>query len=199
MPAGLIVVLLIAACGGTSGSPRPSPSLVELDFTPQPTATGTPSAPGSPSPSASPRASGAERPEGFDAAFCTMFAEARIAQELIVDIERALDEGATRDARGLARELRQVAQNATVLIDEIPTWDEAAEALLGVATLLDLGDRAAAEYDVYLAEDLRAALRRARGLRRDNGDAVPETNRALDALVEAGLACPDGPLTLESP
>jgi hypothetical protein len=128
-----------------------------------------------------------------------MFAEARIAQELLVDIERALDEDATRDARGLARELRRVAQDTTILIDEIPTWSDATEALLGVATLLDLGGQAAAEYDSYLGEESRAALRRARRLERDNADAVPGTNRALGDLADMGVECPDGPLVLETP
>lgn len=191
---GLIGAVLIAACGGPSTSPRPSPSLVELEFTPLPTSSGS-----SPGPSASVAPSGAARPDGWDAAFCAMFAEARVAQELLVDIERALDEGASRDARGLARELSQVAQSATVLIDEIPTWDDADDMLLDVAGLLDLGGQAAAEYDAYLSDDLRAALRRARSLGRENGQVVPTANAALEALASGGVECPDGPLVLESP
>jgi hypothetical protein len=190
----LIAALMAAACGGTTTSPRPSPSLVDLEFTPLPTTTSS-----SPSPSTSAVASDDGRPEGWEAAFCTMFAEARVAQELLVDIERALAEGDLRDARGLARELRQVAQNATVLIDEIPTWEDAGDVLLDIATLLDLGGQAAVEYDTYVGEDSRPALRRARGLGRENGQGVPATNTALEDLASAGVECPDGPLRLESP
>jgi hypothetical protein len=192
--AALVAALIAAACGGPTTSPRPSPSLIDLEFTPLPTTSAS-----SPSPSASAAPSGEARPDGWDAAFCAMFAEARIAQELLVDIERALDEGNVRDARGLARELRQVAQNATVLIDEIPAWDEAGDVLLDIATLLDLGGQAAVEYDTYLGEDSRPALRRARGLGRENGQAVPGTNAELEDLAAAGVECPDGPLGLESP
>lgn len=190
----LVALLLAAACGGPSTSPRPSPSLIDLEFTPLPTGTSS-----TPSPSPSAVASGEARPEGWDSAFCEMFAEARIAQELLVDIERALAEGAVRDARGLARELGQVAQGATLLIDDIPTWDGAGDALLDVATLLDLGGQAAAEYDTYLGEDSRPALRRARSLGRENGQGVPGANRALEDLAAAGVECPDGPLVLETP
>ncbi len=185
---------LLIACGGPTTSPRPSPSLVDLEFTPQPTTSLS-----SPGPSASTIASQTARPDGWDEAFCSMFTEARIAQELLVDIERALDEGDTRDARGLARELRQVAENATILIDEIPDWDESGDVLLDIATLLDLGGQAAAEYDAYLGEDLRPALRRARGLGRENAQAVPATNSGLEDLAAAGVECPGGPLILESP
>lgn len=128
-----------------------------------------------------------------------MFAEARIAQELLVDIERALAEDAQRDARGLARELGRVAQDAIVLMDDIPTWEDASEALLDIATLLDLGGQAATEYDTYFSEDSRPALRRARGLGRENGQGVPGANRALEDLAAAGVECPDGPLVLETP
>ena len=190
----LLCSALLSACGGPTTSPRPSPSLVDLEFTPRPTTSSS-----SPAPSTSAIASEVARPAGWDDAFCLMFAEARIAQELLVDIERALDEGDTRDARGLARELRQVAQNATVLIDEIPAWDEFGGVLLDIATLLDLGGQAAAEYDTYLGDDSRPALRRARGLGRENAQAVPATNSGLEDLAAAGVECPDGPLILESP
>ena len=185
---------VLIACSGPTNSPRPSPSLVDLEFTPRPTTSSS-----SPGPSASAIASEVARPDGWDEAFCLMFAEARIAQELLVDIERALDEGDARDARGLARELRQVAQNATVLIDGIPTWDESGDVLLDIATLLDLGFQAAAEYDTYLGDDSRPALRRARALGRENAQGVPGANSGLDDLAAAGAECPDGPLILESP
>ena len=186
--------VVMIACGGPTTSPRPSPSLIDLDFTPQPTTSLS-----SPGPSASTIASQVARPDGWDEAFCSMFTEARIAQELLVDIERALDEGDTRDARGLARELRQVAQDATVLIDEIPDWDGSADVLLDIATLLDLGGQAAAEYDTYLGDDSRPALRRARGLGRENAETVPGANSGLEDLTAAGVECPDGRLILESP
>ena len=64
---------------------------------------------------------------------------------------------------------------------------------------MDLGTRAGNEYHDYFANDRRAALRRARDLRRDDAAAVPAANDALQALAAVGLSCPGADLALESP
>jgi hypothetical protein len=185
---------LVAACTDATGTPRPSPSLIELDFTPQPTA--TVSATGSTSPSAPPSPAW---PEGWDVAFCAMLTDAVIAQELVVDIERAIDEEAMRDARGLARELSVTAAAASGAIGAIPAWDDDDELLGQIEALMALNVPMGEEYETYLRDDARGALRRARNLRRDNGQAVPEINTGLEALAGAGLSCVDAPMVLESP
>ena|SRR5687767_6240661 len=117
---GLVLVALLAsvtACDAPARSPRPSSSLVVLDFTPPPSATS--------SASASPGTSQGGWPLGWDASFCAVFAQAVDAQQLLVDVERALDEGANRDARLLADELIQSAGAATDAIAVLPDWSGA--------------------------------------------------------------------------
>jgi len=190
----LALLALVIACEGPVGSPRPSPSLIELEFTPRPSVAATVT------PSTGPTASRPPSwPAGWDTAFCATFAEVQVAQELLVDVERALDEDETRDARGLARELGTTAAAATALIASMPAWTDGATALTGMGTLMELGAGAAAEYETYFADDARAALRRARNLGRDNGRAVPAANAALDDLAAAGVSCPGTVLVLEAP
>jgi hypothetical protein len=189
------MVAFVVACEGATGSPRPSPSLVELDFTPQPTAS-VPSTSSSPVPSAT---RVANWPDGWDAAFCAMLTEAVIVQELVVDIERAMEEGDVRDARGLARDLTATAAAALALIEQVPEWQGGDQALTAITTLIDLGARMGPEYEQYLTDESRAALRRARNLRGDNRRAVPAANEELDSLILGGVACPDVALRLESP
>ncbi len=182
------------ACGGPTGTPRPSPSLVELDFTPQPTATVRESASSAPTASRAPT-----WPDGWDTAFCTMLTDAVIAQELVVDIERALDEEALRDARGLSRELTATAIAASTSMEDIPDWDDGEELLSDIAALMTLDALIGEEYETYLRDDSRGALRRARNLRRENQAAVPGINTELESLANAGLSCPGVTLQLESP
>jgi hypothetical protein len=193
--AGVVLACLglIAAatgCAAPVGTPRPSPSLIVLDFTPPPSAstattTATPIA--------------AVWPVGWDIDFCAMFNEAVIAQQLVVDIERALDEGNRHDARLLADELIATANNATELLVALPAWPEADETGTAIAALMDLATQTGNEYHDYFTNDKRAALRRARDLRRQDADQVPPTNEQLGALAELGLACPGTDLLLESP
>lgn len=191
---GLVLVALIAsvtACDAPARSPRPSPSLIVLDFTPPPSATS--------GVSASPGTSQGGWPIGWDATFCAMFVQAVDAQQLLVDVERALEEGADRDARLLADELIQSASAATDAIAGLPEWSGAAATVITVAGLMDLGERAGAEYHAWFANRKKAALRRARDLRSENGTQVPGANGGLADLADVGLTCQDVPLVLEAP
>lgn len=180
------------ACESSRATPRPSPSLVILQFTPRPSRSLTPS------PSALPSVT-ADWPIGWDVEFCQMFTDAVIAQQLVVDVERAMDEDNTHDARLLADELSAEAAHTTELLTALTPWPDAETASVGIAALMDLGGRAAAEYHTFFAEDKRAALRRARALRTENGAEVPGVNEELAALAEVGLSCPGNPLELEAP
>ena len=191
---GLVLVALVAgvaACDAPARSPRPSASLIVLDFTPPPSATN--------GASASPGTSQGGWPLGWDASFCAMFVQAVDAQQLLVDVERALDEGANRDARLLADELIQSASAATDAIAGLPDWSDGAATVIAIAGLMDLGERAGAEYHAWFANGRKAALRRARDLRSENGSQVTAANNGLADLADAGLACLDVPLILEAP
>ena len=137
-------------------------------------------------------------PVGWDNAFCAIFADAVVAQELVIDVERALEEEALRDARLLARDLRDTTAEATTLLAGLPDWEPGARATLEIATLIDLGGRAGAEYGAYFGEDLRA-LRRARNLRREIANQTPGANESLAGLAELGIICEGLPLVLERP
>ena len=192
---GLILLSLAAAllaCEGTgTRTPRPSPSLIILDFSPRPS--GTAGASVSPGPQQG------GWPVGWDASFCAMFAQALDAQQLLVDVERALDEGDNRDARLLADELIVSANGAADSIAALPQWSGAGATVIAIAGLMDLGERAGAEYHAWFANGRKAALRRARDLRIENGTLVPDVNTSLARLANSGLACQDLPLVLEAP
>jgi hypothetical protein len=128
-----------------------------------------------------------------------MLADAVISQELVVDIERALEEEALRDARGLSRELTATAIAASASMEDIPDWDDGADLLSDIAALMTLDALIGEEYETYLRDDSRGALRRARNLRRENEAAVPGINTELESLESAGLSCPGMTLQLESP
>ncbi|MEA2676759.1 MAG: hypothetical protein QOJ81_900 [Chloroflexota bacterium] len=128
-----------------------------------------------------------------------MFAGAVDAQQLLVDVERALDEGEDHDARLLADELITSASAAEGAIGAMPEWTGAMTTNIAIAGLMDLGVRAGTEYHAWFAEGKRAALRRARDLRTENGTQVPAANAGLADLADAGLACQDAPLVLEAP
>jgi hypothetical protein len=136
---------------------------------------------------------------GWLEAFCATVTEAIIVQELVVDVERAMEEGDVRDARGLARDLTATASGALALSQQVPEWQGGAQAVGAIATLADLGARMGPEYEQYLTDESRAALRRARNLRGDNRRAVPAANDELDSLTLGGVSCPGVELRLESP
>jgi hypothetical protein len=190
-----VLSLLLAGCGESNTSPQPSPSLITLSFSPIPTAT-PPSSATHASPSASVVAGW---PPGWDVDFCAMFDGAVTAQQLIVDVERAIDDGATRDAKGLARDLAQSAAQTTDLVAALPQWDPASDALSEINTLMDYGSRASAQYTKYFKSGVQADLKKARSLRRQDAAEVPTANQQLALLADAGLVCPKHDLQLESP
>jgi hypothetical protein len=128
-----------------------------------------------------------------------MFGEAVIAQQLIVDVQRALDEGSTRDAKGLAHELSDTATHAAQLLEALPAWAAGQAATVAIATLLNFGSRAGDAYSSYFAHGAASDLRQARNLRRQDGNSVPIANDELAQLAAAGLRCGDTALQLESP
>lgn len=192
----LLAVLLLpalAACDVPAGSPRPSPSLVELDFTPLPSAgqSGAPS--GAPGPTL------VSWPIGWDVAFCALMSDAVVAQELVIDVERALAEDAVSDAAGLANELTLIAAHGAEILPGVPAWEPATESLGQVEALLALDAQTGAEYVTYFADNKRAALKRARALASEIEVALPDANAALAGLAELGVSCPGTALQLELP
>jgi hypothetical protein len=186
-----LAIVVVGACDEPSSSARPSASLIEIDYSPPPT----------PGPGASGVASGEPTflaiPVGWDNAFCGVMADAVVAQELVIDIERALDEEAFRDARGLASDLRDVTQDASGLLADLPPWDPASAATQRIAAQIDLASKAGEQYGTAFAEQSSTALHRARSLRRDIARETPATNEALAGLAQLGIGC-EGPMQLET-
>ena len=185
------LALAVAACDEPRSSPRPSASLLDVEFTPRPTSTADLTGEPTDAPTF------VSLPVGWDGAFCAFFADAVVAQELVIDIERALEDGVVRDARGLARELREATADATTLLADLPDWDPGQQASLEVAALIDLGSRAGDAYGTYFADGSRQALRRARTLRREISKATPQANETLAELESLGIACAGLALQLE--
>ena len=190
----VVVALAAVACGEARTTIRPSQSLLEVEFTPRSSATiPTETAEPTPDPTF------VSIPVGWDDAFCGIMADTVDAQELVIDIELAIDDENFRDARGLARDLRNVTEDAIEILADLTEWDDGAAAVLELATLVDFGSRAGTEYGNYFAdpEANRPALRRARELRNQIKRATPAANEELAALEGLGIVC-DVPLRLES-
>ena len=186
----------VVACADARSTPRPSASLLEVEVTPRPTTTPGPAS----SEGATEQPTFIALPVGWDSGFCDLFAEVKVGNELVIDVERALAELNERDARLLARELRDTAAHAGVLVEAVPDWEPGQATVVELAALADLGGRAGEEYGLYLADtNNRNALRRARTLRRDMSTATQGANDELAALAEIGIECPDAPLQLEVP
>ncbi len=181
------------ACDSPAKTPRPSPSLITLQFTPQPSKSS------SPSPSATARPSVGGWPLGWDEDFCAMFVHAVDAQQLLVDVQLDIRDGNNKDAKALAAELVQAANAAHDAAGAIPNWSDGFTTLVAVADLMDLAARAGTEYQAWFANGKDAALRRAKDLRSQNGAAVPQANTDLTALAGKGITCQDTPLVLEAP
>jgi hypothetical protein len=186
--------LLLAGCEANPSSPLPSPSLVYLSFSPLPIETAPATTPAQPTSTLA-----GSWPPGWDVAFCSMFDNAVAAQQLIVDVERALSDKATKDAKGLASNLNDSAAQATQQIAALPAWEPAGQALSEIGDLMNLGTQAAAKYTRYFKDGTKAALRQARQIRSEDAAAVPQTNSDLARLADSGLVCPKHALQLESP
>ena len=196
IPLAVCIVVLgtvVVACGGTSGSPRPSPSLITLDFTPRPSVS-LPSV--APTRTAAPSTL-ASWPVGWDVTFCTDFADVTVAHELVIDIERAIADDNRTDAQGLANELAQTAPIAASEITRMKDWVPATDLKTGLSALLDLDTQAAAAYQSYFNDGVKAALKQARQLRNQVGKQVPSANDQLQQLTDLGLSCPGRDLKLE--
>ena len=187
-------VALPLACSGGQGPTLTPPSLPETS--PSPTIigpVGTPRTP-TPSPAATPW------PEGWDLAFCTLFEELVVAQELARDIGRAFDEDARDDAAALARELDTTVERVRELAGQLPDWDDAAAFKEQLLALLDQDDQLVLYWLRHLEENRQPALGRARevaGTLRETY--VPAVQSELDGLADTGVACPGRELSLETP
>jgi len=192
---GLIVSAVVLACGSGTPTARPSPSLVTLDFTPPPTG----SLP-SPLPTHTPGRTtlNGSWPVGWDVSFCTAFADATVAHELVIDVERAIADENRSDAQGLANELAQTAPIAATEITRLKDWEPAAQLKTDLAAMLDLDTQAATAYQSYFNDGVKAALKQARGLRNQVGKQVDSINSELQDLAGMGLACPGTDLNFET-
>ena len=183
----------VLGCDQPRSSARPSPSLVEIDVSRPPSTTA-----GDASATPAAQSTFVSIPVGWDNSFCGILADAVVAQELVIDIERALNEEAVRDARGLTRELRDITADAISLLAEVPAWDTGAAAIERLRLMVDLGSRVAEQYDMALDQQAESALRRARSLRREVGRETAATNEALVNIANVGIACEGTAMQLEA-
>jgi hypothetical protein len=190
LPAVLATAVLAACNDVAAPTPRVSPS--------PPTAVASPSPATSP-PARTARPTPAPWPERWDIEFCSAFTEVAIAQELVVDIERAIAEEEREDALALARELRGTTTVAEELLGVLEEWAPAQDALSGMASLMDVDDRIGRQYIRWLDGGRNPARRRARELADETKPIVRDVNSALAQLTEIGVRCSDRDLLLESP
>ena len=196
MPTALAVLLavLVMSCESPRSSARPSASLVELEFTARP----SPAASGSVSAGPSARPSAGAWPVGWDVAFCTALTDATVAHELVIDIQRALDDDAREDAMALAAELAEIAPIASNEINRLPDWEPAAAVKADMIALVALDIEVAAAYQQWFTEGGRPLLRAARQARNEVARAIPPANENLEALADLGLSCPGARLEFET-
>jgi hypothetical protein len=189
---GLLPLSVVGAC--TDALAEPTPTL----FTPpaQPTAT-APVATATPRPT--PQPTPPPWPAGWEIEFCTALGEVVVAQELTVDIPRALDEGDNDDALALARELRATAIGAGELLGGVTPWEEAQPAIAEMVTLADIGSRIGRQYVRFLEEGRRPALERVNALLDDMRPVLIDANAALAELDALGVDCSPTELILETP
>jgi hypothetical protein len=189
----LALLMCLAVLGGCSelATNTARPTLSPIGAVPSP--------PASVAPTATARRSPAPWPRRWKRDFCAAFSEVVIAQELVVDIERALEEDEREDALALARELQGTAAAASQLIEDVEQWEPAQETLVETATLLDLATRIGRHYARGLERNRRPAFARAREVADEMRPTVERANEALEELAELGLRCSDNELVLESP
>jgi len=186
---GVIAVTLCAAlalvgCDAGLSTPRPNSSLLEVEFTPQPTPTTESTSEATDEPSF------VALPVGWDDAFCAVYADAYDGQQLVIDIERAIMEENFKDARGLARDLRSISADGTTLLTDVPAWDQGKPAVDAITELIALHVQTGDAYGTALSSSPpRNSLRDARRLRRQAGNKTPAVNDALADLAGLGIAC----------
>jgi len=189
-------VALPLACSGGQGPTLTPPSLPETS--PLPTTSGpagTPTiAPRSPTPGAAPW------PDGWDLAFCPLFEEVVIAQELARDVGRAYDEDDRDDATALAHELGTTVERAREQLALLPDWTDAAGFEEQLVVLLEQDERLVTYWLRHLEEDREPALGRARDIAAALRETyVPAVQSELVELADRGVVCPGQELTLETP
>ena len=184
---------VLLACEEPGSSARPSPSLIEIDVSRPPSTNAA-----APSQSPTSQATFVSIPVGWDTAFCGILADAVVAQELVIDIERAINEEAVRDARALTRELRDITADAIGLLAQVPEWDTGAQAIQRLGLMVDLGSKAAEQYDVAFDQQSASAIRRARAFRRDIERETAATNEALTNIANVGISCEGTQMQLEA-
>jgi hypothetical protein len=128
-----------------------------------------------------------------------MFSQAVDTQQLLVDVQLDIQDGNNKDAKQLADELLASANATRTAIDSMPAWSDGFTTLVAVADVMDLASRAGTEYHAWFADGKEAALRRAKGLRKQNGAAVPDANTLLTGLADKGIFCQGTTLELEAP
>ena len=188
----LLVVTAVAACETPRSTNRPSPSLVELEFTPIPTQ-GPDTSPADESPTT---VAGAW-PVGWDVAFCTALTDTVVTHELVIDIQRALQDDARDDAIALTGELAETVPIASAAVARVRDWEPAAQVKADLTAMLELHGAVATAYQAWFDEGGRPLARAARQARNQVGRAVPSTNENLAALADLGLTCPGTSLALE--
>ena len=188
----VLLAIVVAACDTPRGTARPSASLLELDFTPIPTI-GPITSPGAESPTPVVGA----WPVGWDVAFCTGLTDTVVAHELVIDIQRALDDDAREDAVGLTTELAETLPVATAAVGRIRDWEPAAAVKADLTAMLLLHAEVATAYQAFFDEGGRPLNRAARQARNAVGRAVPAANQNLETLADLGLTCPGTSLVLE--
>ena len=135
---------------------------------------------------------------GWDVSFCTAFADATVAHQLVIDIERAIADENRSDAQGLANELAQTAPVAATEVTKLKVWDPATQLVTDMSTMLDLDTQAAAAYQSYFNDGVKTALKQARQLRTQVSKQVDPTNKQLQSVASLGLSCPGTDLQFES-
>jgi hypothetical protein len=195
--AAVLAVSMLVACGAGSPSPSPSPTVpVDLD-TPAPSPVSVPTMAPTAPPTLPPQG---DWPAGWDTAFCAAFQEVVVAQELAVDVGRALEEDERDDALALARELEGAGAATQEMLGELEEWEPAQEAVEQLTELMDLAERMGRNYRRYLDENARNRLRRAQGFAADMGPVVENVEAELAGLAnDENLSCPTAEFVLETP
>jgi hypothetical protein len=191
----LVLGAIAIGCGGSSASPHPPQSLATIDYSPLPTL-----APYSPTAIRTAQAStiAASWPVGWDTSFCTAFADITVAHQLVIDIERAIADDSRSDAQGLSDELARTAPLANDEVTGLKEWAPADQVKTELASMLDLDKQAADAYQSYFHDNVKTALKQARGFRNQVGKAVDSANAHLEQLQATGLSCSGQDLQLET-
>jgi hypothetical protein len=188
----LAAVIALAGCGGPGATASRSPSSsvsagasTPAGSIPSSDPIGTPFTP--------------PWPAGWNDAFCGMFGEMVVMQELAVDIGRALAEDDRDDALALTRELAGSAAAVREQLAALPVWATAGPLGEDIVALLDLADEMALRYERYLAQNRNPARGLAEAAAEQMGEVVPDLLDKLILLSEMGLACAGLTFNLETP